>query len=353
MAVSRREFLVRSGKTAGVIAASGVLGSFLETVASPVGAGATGRALTPVTYQLGWIANVENGGEFVAQSRGYFADEGIDITIVPGGPTTTVEPLVIAGKCLVGLSETDTTSEAILHGGALKTIGATLQITPLAVASLATKPIYTPKELYGKKFGVQAFQDQVVDGFFKMLKLDIDKVTIVPASGDPSILPAGEVDALFVMLDNEPITLAMDGVKTHTFTLYEHGWNVFGDTLEVSEASLKNAASRELLVRTVRAVVRGWQNALADATQTVDWVVDNYGKNLKLNKRQQLLELEALTNVIATPYTKANGLLKMSPADMEINIKSIRSEGILGVSESMLFDNSILEEAFDGKTKIV
>jgi hypothetical protein len=175
---------------------------------------------------------------------------------------------------------------------------------------------------------------------------------LVPASGDPSILPAGEVDALLVLLDNEPITLALDGVKTHTFSFYQYGWNVFGDTLEVSDASLKNAKSRDLLVRTVRAVVRGWQNALANPTQTVNWVVDNYGRNLKLNKRQQLLELEALTNVIATPYTKAHGLLKMSPEDMEINIKSIRSEAIMGVSESMLFDTSILEEAFDGKTSI-
>ena len=353
MALSRRQFLVRSGQTAAVFAASGSLGAFLEAAASPAGASPrNAAALTPVTYQLGWIANVENGGEFVAESRGYFADEGIDITLIPGGPTTTVEPLVIAGRCLVGLSETDTTAQAIKHGGPLKTIGATLQITPLAVASLASKPIYTPKELYGKKFGVQAFQDQVVDGFFKLVGLDISKVTIVPASGDPSILPAGEVDALLVFTDNEPITLALKGVKTHVFTFYEYGWNVFGDTLEVSDATLKNAKSRALLVKVVRAVVRGWQNALADPTQTVSWVVNNYGKNLKLSSRQQLLELENLTSIIATPYTKANGLLKMSPADMEINIKSIRSEGIPGITESMLFDTSILEEAFDGKTSI-
>jgi len=353
MTFSRRQFLVRSGQTAAVVAASGSLGTFLEAAASPAGASPRSAAgLTPVTYQLGWIANVENGGEFVAASRGYFADEGIQITLIPGGPTTTVEPLVIAGRCLVGLSETDTTAQAIKHGGPLKTIGATLQITPLAVASLASKPIYTPRQLYGKKFGVQAFQDQVVDGFFKLVGLDIDKVTIVPASGDPSILPAGEVDALLVFTDNEPITLALKGVHTHLFTFYEYGWNVFGDTLEVSDASLKNAHSRALLVKVVRAVVRGWQNALANPTQTVKWVVDDYGKNLKLSSRQQLLELEKLTSIIATPYTKANGLLKMSPADMEINIKSIRSEGIPGITESMLFDTSIVEEAFDGKTKI-
>jgi len=325
----------------------------MEAAASPAGASPAGMALTPVTYQLGWLANVENGGEFVADFRGYFADEGIDITLVPGGPTTTVEPLVIAGRCLVGLSETDTTAQAIKQGGKLKTIGATLQITPLAVASLASKPIYTPWQLYGKKFGVQAFQDQVVDAFFTSIGVDKDKITIVPASGDPSILPAGEVDALLVLLDNEPITLALQGVKTHTFTFNHYGWNVFGDTLEVADESLQNTKKRDLLVHVVRAVVRGWQNALADPAPCVNAVVSNYGRNLKLNPRQQLLELEALRNVIATPYTQANGLLKMSPADIEINLKSIRSEGIEGITESMLFDTTVIEDAFNGATKIV
>ena len=256
MTVSRRTFLVRSGQAVGLIAASGGLGAMLEAAASPAGA-SPATALTPVTYQLGWLANVENAGEFVADTRGYFADEGIKITLVPGGPTTTVEPLVLAGRCLVGLSETDTTAQAITQGGKLKTIGATLQVTPLAVASLASKPIDTPFDLYGKKFGVQAFQDQVVDAFFKTIGVDKSKITIVPASGDPSILPAGEVDALFVLLDNEPITLALQGVKTHTFTLDQYGWNVFGDTLEVADASLANAKTRDIIVHVVRAVVRG------------------------------------------------------------------------------------------------
>lgn len=220
------------------------------------------------------------------------------------------------------------------------------------MASLASKPIDTPFDLYGKKFGVQAFQDQVVDAFFKTIGVDKSKITIVPASGDPSILPAGEVDALFVLLDNEPITLALQGVKTHTFTLDQYGWNVFGDTLEVADASLANAKTRDIIVHVVRAVVRGWQNALSNPSPAVSMVVNNYGRNLKLSSKQQLLELEALKSVIATPYTKAHGLLKMSPSDIEVNLKSIRSEGIKGVTESMLFDTTVIEDAFDGKTTI-
>ena len=217
--------------------------------------------LTPVTYQLGWLPNVENGGEFYAAARGFFAKEGIAITLLPGGPTTTVEPEIVSGKCLVGLSETDTTARANLQGAKIKTIAATLQETPLAVASLASKPILTPKDLYGKRLGVQSFQESVFMSFFKMIGVDSSRIKFIPAQGDPSILVAGEVDALSVFVTNEPITLALQGIKTHVWTLGQYGWSVFGDTIEASEAALSNSTTRDIIVRTVRGAIRGWQGA--------------------------------------------------------------------------------------------
>jgi ABC-type nitrate/sulfonate/bicarbonate transport system substrate-binding protein len=349
MTLSRRTFLVRSGQAAGVVAASGGLGTLLEAAASP--AGATTKALTPVTYQLGWLPNVENGGEFVADARKYFAAEGVKVTLLPGGPTTVVEPELVSGKCLVGLSETDTTARAILQGAKIKTIAATLQQTPLAVASLVSKPLKSPKALYGKKLGIQSFQVDVFKSFCKLTGVDASKITLVPASGDPSILASGQVDALFVFVSNEPITLALKGVKTYVWLLGQYGWSVFGDTLCATEASLKNAASRKLIVDVTRAVIRGWQWALNNPSPTTSLVVNNYGKSLKLASNQQLLELKALTSVIKTPYTKAHGLLKMGDSDIEVNLRSIRSEGVK-ISKAQLFDTSILAEAYNGKTSI-
>jgi NitT/TauT family transport system substrate-binding protein len=334
-----------------LVAASGGLGALLEAAASPAFASSDAKALTPVTYQLGWLPNVENAGEFVAAAKGFFASEGIKVNLLPGGPTTTVEPELVSHKCLVGLSETDTTARANKQGAKLKTVAATLQTTPLGVMSLAKKPILTPHDLYGKKLGVQAFQVEVFDAFFKMIKVDVSRIQIIPATGDPSILPAGEVDALSVLVTNEPITLALQGIKTHTWTLGQYGWSVFGDTIEVAASSLTNSKTREVIVHTVRAAIRGWQAALANPSMATSLVVNNYGKSLKLNTRQQLLSLEAFKGVIATPYTKAHGLLNMSPADIETNLKSIASEGIK-VTESSLFDRSVLKDAFDGKTVI-
>ena len=349
MTLSRRTFLIRSGQAAGVVAASGGIGALLEAAAGP--AGASTKALTPVTYQLGWLPNVENGGEFVADAKRYFAAEGVEVTLLPGGPTTVVEPELVSGKCLVGLSETDTTARAILQGAKLKTIAATLQQTPLAVASLASKPLKSPKALYGKKLGIQSFQVDVFKSFCKLIGVDATKITLVPASGDPSILASGQVDALFVFVSNEPITLAMKGVKTYVWSLGQYGWSVFGDTLCATDASLKNAASRKLIVHVTRAVIRGWQWALNNPSATTSLVVNNYGKSLKLDSKQQFLELKALTSVIKTPYTSVNGLLKMSDSDIEVNLRSIRSEGVT-ISKSQLFDTSILDEAYNGQTHI-
>ena len=41
-------------------------------------------ALTDLNVQLGWLANVENAGEFVAANRGFYADEGLNPTLTPG-----------------------------------------------------------------------------------------------------------------------------------------------------------------------------------------------------------------------------------------------------------------------------
>src|SRR5947209_7446097 len=102
--ISRRDVLIRGSVAAGGLA--------LARLALP----GTSMAKETVNFQLGWIANVENMGEFVADSKGYYADAGLDITLTPGGPAVSVEPLVVAGTALVGLSQPDIVARANANG---------------------------------------------------------------------------------------------------------------------------------------------------------------------------------------------------------------------------------------------
>ena len=46
-----------------------------------------------LTVQLDWVAEPEHGGFYQAQAKGYFRDEGLDVTLIPGGPGAHVMPM--------------------------------------------------------------------------------------------------------------------------------------------------------------------------------------------------------------------------------------------------------------------
>jgi len=54
------------------------------------------QAADKVTIQLKWVTQAQFGGYFVAQDKGYYQAEGLDVTIKPGGPDIA-PPQVIAG----------------------------------------------------------------------------------------------------------------------------------------------------------------------------------------------------------------------------------------------------------------
>ena len=111
--LSRRSFLAST--------AAGAAG--LSIAGSPFAAGFA-CAADKTVMQLGWIANVEYMGMFIADDAGYYKDEGLDMEIVPGGPAVSVSPIVVSGKALVGLDSVDTIARARAEGAKLKLIGA-------------------------------------------------------------------------------------------------------------------------------------------------------------------------------------------------------------------------------------
>ena len=336
--ISRRGFL--SGTAA--VAAFTLAGTL------PVGAA---RAAERVVMQLGWIANVEYMGMFVADDAGYYKDEGLEVDIVPGGPAISVAPIVASGKALVGLDSTDTIARARVEGAKLKVIGAELQRNPTAVMSLASKPIKTPQDLVGKKFGVQQNGNEIIKAFFKKNNIDPASVTIVPVQFDPAPLVNGEVDAFMSFLTNQPIQLELKGIENVNFLLSDFGYIEWADCLVVSEASLADPAKRKQLVGIVRGTVRGWQDAVADPKRGATLAVTKYGKSFNLDQHTQELIAARIAPLVATPDAVKNGLFTMSKEGIDANIAAIQAVGVKVTAEE-LFDTSILKEAFGDKTKL-
>src|SRR5450755_3269656 len=86
--------------------------------------------LTKVVLQADWYPQPEHGGFYTAIVKGYYKDEGLDVSIHPGGPYVTVEQQVSSGAAQFGMGSSDKTLESIADGLPLVAVAATMQHDP-------------------------------------------------------------------------------------------------------------------------------------------------------------------------------------------------------------------------------
>jgi ABC-type nitrate/sulfonate/bicarbonate transport system substrate-binding protein len=336
----------RPSRTLFAVAAS-VLAALTGVLGASIAA-ASASSLTPVSYQLGWVTNTEFAGTYLAQTQGDFASNGLDVTILPGG-SDPVEPVVASGKALIGDSNADTVAAAVAAGAPLRIIGARYQNNPFCIISSAKDPIKNPKELIGKKVGVNTYNLTAWNVFLALNKIKASQVKTVDEgySLGPTPLINGQVQAWMGFSTNEPGVLTLAGFKNYSFLMADFGYHVYADVYVTTVSAIANHKAE--LVAFMKAEIAGWKLDLADPTKGTALTVKRYGKKLGFSAKQQALENEAQKALIETPYTEAHGLFAMSPSDIAANIATLKfaqSQGIAKYDTSpSLFDTSILAAA--------
>ena len=348
--MSRRE-LLRDG----MLASGLMLGAPLlaacgnDNPARPAKAEAFGAG----SLRLPWVENVEFAGSYIADTNGYYKADGFSsFTLISGGPTATpVETDLVAGKALLGISSPDLAASAVVKGGAgIKIIGAQFHKNPFALLSMADKPIRTPRDMIGKKIGVQALNESLWAAFLKANHINPNSITKVPVQFDPLPLTTGVVDGWVAYITNEPIILRSKGFKVVTFLFADHGYPLVGDVYEASDKTIKER--RNVVKAFLRAQIRGWKEALADPALGARLAVEKYGKNLGLTVAEQTQESDAQNTLVQTDDTKKNGLFTMTPELIAENIATLKLGGT-NVTAAQLFDLSVLTEVYQENPSLV
>jgi ABC-type nitrate/sulfonate/bicarbonate transport system substrate-binding protein len=330
-------------------------GSATTTAASSAAAAtstpaSTAASLGSMEFQFDWITNVQFAGSFIAQSKGYYKDAGIGVSLLTGGPNISVIPAIQSGKVLVGVVDPVTTAAANSKGADLVIVGATYQRSPNCIISLADDPITTPAGLVGKKVGIGATSIPTMQGFMKANNLDYSSMHVVPIQFDPAPLAAREVQGYFGFVSNEAVTLRLEGHPVHVMLLADFGLSQFAENYGVLRSSLADPTKRAQIKAFLRGEIRGWQDVVANPQPAVDLVVARYGTALGLDPKQQLLEAQAQNQLVVSADTAAHGLLWMSPAAIAANLKSLTLTG--APASASLFDNSLLEEIYGGASSL-
>jgi ABC-type nitrate/sulfonate/bicarbonate transport system substrate-binding protein len=314
---------------------------------------AKARVIGAGSLRLFWVKDVEFAGSYIADTNGYYKAAGFSsFTLISGGPTATpVETDLVARKALFGISSPDLVATAVVRGGAgIKIIGAQFQKNPFAMLSMADKPIRTPRDMIGKKIGVQATVESVWAAFLKANHISPNSITKVPVQLDPLPLTTGVVDGWVAYITNEPIALRLKGFKVETFLLADYGYPLSGDVYVVSDETIKER--RDVVKAFLHAQIRGWKEALADPALGARLAAEKYGKNLGLTVAEQTLESKAQNTLVQTDDTKKNGLFTVTPELIAENIAALKLGGI-NVTAAQLFDLSVLTEVYRENPSLV
>ena len=322
--VSRRAFLRKVGAYGGAALAFGALPTALEACGSTSSKGAK---LTPLSLQLNWLENVEFAGILWALSKGYYRDEGIDLSVAPLGPTTDPIDLVASGSSTVGMeSGGDSVIIARSRGVPIKSFASDLQTDPSAWMTLGSSGITTMSQLRGKTVGIQAPDLQEVPLILGLGGLTTHDVTVKTVSFDPSVLVDHEVDAFSVFVTNEPITLEEQGIAVNLIPWSSYGFAYYSDCFFASDTTMKNKSG--LLKAFVRATQRGWSDVFANTHGAVSLVLDAYGHGT-LVETQQLAELNAQMPLMQSSDTAAHGLLAVSITTWQTGIDLLARYGLI------------------------
>ena len=268
----------------------------LALAAAPfIARGAAAQAPTRLRLQLGWIANVQYAGEWVALERGHFTRQGLALEWFPGGPNALPAPVVMAaGRADLGYTAWFPLLDAVARGTDLVMIAAVFPQNPLGIISLPRKPIRTAADLVGARILAQGPNEKTaIDATLALNNLPV-RWTQVPAGFSPEPLLAGDGDGYTAFSTNQTITLErmglVNGRDFHFVSFDALGFRSYGAVLSAPRAYLER--NRPAVVAFLRGLIRGWDENEADPAYAARLTVEKYGRDFGLDLRQQTRQNE-------------------------------------------------------------
>lgn len=220
--------------------------------------GASAQAKDKLTVLLDWFVNPDHAPLVIARERGFFAEAGLDVDLVPPADPSAPPRLVAAKQADLALSYQPNFQMQVGEGLPLVRVG-TLVATPLnCLVALADGPVRTLADLKGRTvgFSVGGFEDALLGGMLKSVGLALTDVTLVNINFalTPSLL-AGKVDAVIGAFRNfELHEMDLAGKKGRAFFPEEHGVPAYDELIVVAH---RDRTSDRLLRRFVDALERG------------------------------------------------------------------------------------------------
>ncbi|MEM8776277.1 MAG: ABC transporter substrate-binding protein [Pseudomonadota bacterium] len=202
-------------------------------------------AADKMTVLLDWFINPDHGPIIVAQENGYFADQGLEVEIVPPADPSAPPRLVAAGQAELAVSYQPQLHLQIHEGLPLKRVG-TLVATPLnCLLVLKDGPIESPGDLKGKKIGfsVAGVEEALLGAILGKYGVSVDDIELINVnfSLSPSLM-SNQVDAVIGAYRNFELNqMEIEGVEGRCFYVEEEGVPSYDELIYVANPETMDA----------------------------------------------------------------------------------------------------------------
>lgn len=223
-----------------------------------------------LTFAVDWIINGGHAGYFMAVTKGYFKQEGLDVTVVRGQGSGDTVKRVASGGADFGQADAGTIIANIGNSDVpLKIIAVVYGNASIGLMYTVESGIKGPKDLEGRKIAKTAGSASMTlfPAFLAVNNVDREKITEVNVTGS-SFLPlllSRQVDAVVDQKTNLPRyqkPAAAQGLSVRPMAYADYGLGVYGNALIATDRMI--AEKPKVVAGFVRAAMRGLADAFAD-----------------------------------------------------------------------------------------
>jgi len=286
-------------------------------------------AADAVKLQLKWVTQAQFAGYYVAKDKGFYSDEDLDVTILPGGPDIAPTQVIAGGGADVMIDWMPSALAAREKGLPLVNIAQPYKHSGMMLTCWKDAGIEKPMDLVNRTLGVWFYGNEYP--FLSwMAHLGIktdgkgpDSVEVLKQGFNVDPLLQRQADCISTMTYNEYWQVIDAGVTPEeliTFKYEDQGVATLEDGLYVMEDKLADPAFEDKMVRFVRASMKGWKYAEENPDEAAEIVLDNDASGAQTEKHQKRMMRE-----VAKLTADSNGAL--DPADYERTVKTLLSGG--------------------------
>jgi NitT/TauT family transport system substrate-binding protein len=288
-------------------------------------AGCGGAAAPPgtaaVRLALNWFPEHEHGGYFAADVHGLYAEAGLAVQVLPGGPGVAVLPRVAAREVDFGVVNADDVVAGRAAGAAVVALLAPIHESPWCVMVHAASGIARLEDLHDVTLAMTPGTPYTV---WLERHAPLRNVRVVPYGGSIAEFLVTPAYAQQAYLFSEPLLAAAKGADARCLPIAATGFDPYASVLVASTALV---AERPAVARAfTEAAARGWRRYLDEPGPTNARIV---ALNPELGAEAIARGVEALRPLVADDAARTDGIGSMRADRWTTLVAQMRDMGLI------------------------